>query len=284
MRTRSPTTSENAIENARTRTHTHIVVDAFAQSTCLASRPLDIELGPRSDTLLSMRLLLCTLCVAYLMLAACATAPVSSVTGALVPAGGGGDELRSQPRVGPFVGSFTPPPPPSDARLRLEPLGPEHTERDFEALVSSREHLRRTLAWGDWPEDGFTLEQNRGDLERHRAEFDAHEAYAYTVLDPTGRRCLGCVYLMPLPGGARDQALLAMWVREDEVAQALDAHLLRTLTEWFGRSWPLESWVWPVHPDNGRGRTVAEAQGLTAVATTALEESLPGHQGYAWHR
>lgn len=261
-----------------------MVVDTFAKSTGLLSRPLDTKLGPTSDTLLSMRLLLCTLCVACLVLAACTTAPVRSATSAPGPTGGGEEGSGAQLPAGPFVGSFTPPPPPSDARLRLEPLGPEHTERDFEALMSSREHLRRTLAWGDWPEDGFTLEQNRADLERHRAEFDAHEAYAYTVLDPTGLRCLGCVYLMPLPGGARDQALLALWVREDEVDRALDAHLMQTLTDWFERSWPLESWVWPVHPDNSRGRAVAEAQGLTAVATTALEESLPGHQGYAWHR
>ncbi|MBI1380315.1 MAG: GNAT family N-acetyltransferase [Planctomycetaceae bacterium] len=200
---------------------------------------------------------------------------------------GAGARSRAKIGQGPDffpLSDFTPPPPPSDARLHLEPLGVEHTERDFEALMSSREHLRRTLAWGDWPPEGFTVEANRVDLERHRAEFDAREAYAYTVLDPTGQRCLGCVYLMPMPGGSANEALLALWVREDEVERELDVHLLRTLADWFEASWPLASWVWPIHPDNPRGRAVAEAQGLAPFAAPDLEKSLPGHRGYAWHR
>jgi hypothetical protein len=52
--------------------------------------------------------------------------------------------------------------------LVLEPLGPEHNERDFEAWTSSIDHIRATPGFegGSWPHP-MTLEENLGDLEMH---------------------------------------------------------------------------------------------------------------------
>jgi len=64
--------------------------------------------------------------------------------------------------------------------MRLEPLGPEHNERDHEAWSSSIDHIRATRGFresdvdddGDapWPRP-MSLEENLGDLERHAADF-----------------------------------------------------------------------------------------------------------------
>jgi hypothetical protein len=51
--------------------------------------------------------------------------------------------------------------------FRLEPLGPEHNERDHAAWMSSIEHIHATPGFGDsdWPAP-MSLAENLLDLER----------------------------------------------------------------------------------------------------------------------
>ena len=104
----------------------------------------------------------------------------------------------------------------------LVPLGPQHNERDYAAWSSSIDHIRATPGFpdGDWPHE-MTLEENRGDLERHARDFAARTGFTYTVLDPDDGDVIGCLYIYPLgdeagrggallgprrPGGARRPA------------------------------------------------------------------------------
>ena len=52
--------------------------------------------------------------------------------------------------------------------FRLEPLGPEHNERDHQAWSSSIDHIRATPGFpdGNWPSP-MSLERNLEDLVRH---------------------------------------------------------------------------------------------------------------------
>ena len=71
--------------------------------------------------------------------------------------------------------------------LVLEPLGPEHNERDYEAWTSSMEHITETpgFPWGSWPRE-MTPDENREDLEaRFARRLSQPEGVQYTVLDPT---------------------------------------------------------------------------------------------------
>lgn len=178
----------------------------------------------------------------------------------------------------PWTPSFEPPTELATWRVRLEPLHPSHVELDFAAITGSREHLQRTLQWGDWPREGFTVSENRRDLVRHWNEFENREAYAYTVLTPDGSRCVGCIYVVPGGRGPR-WARLAFWVVEDQLAHDLDLHLAVSVLGWFKERWPLDMVVLPVHSANERG-----ARLLTDLGLSELESPVPQHRLFAWRR
>lgn len=147
------------------------------------------------------------------------------------------------------------PAPPSDGRLTLVPLAPEHNERDHAAWMSSIDHIRATPGFGagDWGTDSWPfempLEQNLGDLEMHWGEFERGEAYAFTVLDPVTDDVIGCVYVDPDDRGDGDAAdvMVRSWVRSTHAD--LDEHLAATVDRWLRTCWPIDSVRWP-------GRTI----------------------------
>ncbi|HSF61669.1 MAG TPA: hypothetical protein VLA69_08230 [Gaiellaceae bacterium] len=119
----------------------------------------------------------------------------------------------------------------------LEPLGPEHNERDHAAWKSSIDHIRRTpgFAGRSWPQP-MSLEENVSDLEAHRTEFEARIAFAYTVLDPETDDVIGCVYVDPDAARAGG-ATLRSWVRVTHAS--LDQPLREAVATWLARDWPL---------------------------------------------
>lgn len=65
--------------------------------------------------------------------------------------------------------------------FRLEMLAPIHNERDYEAWMSSIEHIHSTPGFAppdrggdDWPTT-MTIDENLADLTKHRDEFLAGE-------------------------------------------------------------------------------------------------------------
>ena len=186
-----------------------------------------------------------------------------------------GSSPWKQPRYVPPTGIET-------ARMVLEPLAPRHVERDYAALMSSREHLQRTLQWGTWPREGFTLDENLADLEMHWREFEERVGFAYTVLTPDRQRCLGCVYFTPIDPSQLDvnRALFAYWVIEDELETELDRHLLESILTWVKSDWPFEAVGLLVHDDNTRGSELARA----AELEVAEDAEVPGNQVYRWER
>jgi hypothetical protein len=132
---------------------------------------------------------------------------------------------------------FDPPTGLAVGELRLEPLGPEHNERDYAAWTSSIDHIRRTPGFDEaarWPRE-MSLAENRADLERHAADFLARAGFTFTVLDP-GDDVVGCVYVYPADDGVHDAQVLS-WVRESAAEQ--DAPLRRAVAGWLtSDAWP----------------------------------------------
>ena len=123
-------------------------------------------------------------------------------------------------------------------QFRLEPLGPQHNEDDYEAWSSSIEHIRATPGFidGRWPHP-MTLDENRADLERHARDFAARSGFTYTVLDPSDRGVIGCVYIYPDTKGT-DDAAVTSWVRATRAAA--DAALREVVSAWLSEAWPFE--------------------------------------------
>lgn len=162
-------------------------------------------------------------------------------------------------------------------RIRLEPLQPKFNDLDYKAAQGSRDHLRTTLQWGSWPSPDMTADQNRGDLERHWQEFERREAYAYTVLHPSGTPCIGCVYLNADKQNTRGLRM-AYWVVEDQLANGLDEHVVATVLGNVEAAWPVDQ-VTISHPvQNPRGIKILERRGLEMLGRK------DGNVTFVWKR
>ena len=119
--------------------------------------------------------------------------------------------------------------------FRLEPLGPEHNDRDHAAWSGSIEHIRSTPGFpdGDWPSP-MTLERNLEDLVRHARDFEIRKGFTYSILD--GDAVIGCVYIYPKKD-SEGVAEVSSWVIEERAD--LDRVVFDCLSEWLA-DWPVE--------------------------------------------
>jgi RimJ/RimL family protein N-acetyltransferase len=122
----------------------------------------------------------------------------------------------------------------------LRPIGPDDTDLDMVAVMSSRERLFSVYgaAWG-WPPETMTAAQDREDLQHHADEIAAHESFNYALLDADETVLVGCVYLDPPEKVGGADAEISWWVADawvgTEVERALDAFVPR----WVAEDWPL---------------------------------------------
>ncbi len=130
--------------------------------------------------------------------------------------------------------------------FRLRMLSVNDLVKDFDAVMSSVEHLKSTfstLADDGWPE-GLTLEEDLIDLGWHQREFTLGFSFAYTVMSLDESRCLGCVYIEPTSKPDYDAAI-SMWVRQSELANGLDRRLFQTVKAWISSAWTFSNPAFP---------------------------------------
>ncbi len=85
-------------------------------------------------------------------------------------------------------------------RFRLRMLTVADVDKDYEAVMSSVEHLRKTPTpptCGDWPSYSLTREEDLEDLKWHEEKHLNREIFTYTVMSLDETKCLGCVYIFP---------------------------------------------------------------------------------------
>ena len=166
-------------------------------------------------------------------------------------------------------------------RLYLRPLRASDVELDYQAVMSSAVELRR-WSQSEWPSDDFTRAENLADLVRHEREHVERQAFTYTVLNPAGVTCLGCVYIMPLRPqeallcqGAAHAGRVTFWVRASEVASDLDRHLLATLREWLAAEWAFDRVVFTIGQRETRQAALLKESGLQMRSEFTLEDGRP---------
>ena len=143
----------------------------------------------------------------------------------------------------PFVPkNFVVPPILETKHFRLRMLSVDDVEKDYEAVIETRERFHSMGS--SWPREGFTIEENLADLERHQQEFLDREAFAYTVVSLDESRVLGCVYINPTESDDVN-ARVWMWVRQSEYDKGLDPILFNEVKKWLGSSWPFTNVIYP---------------------------------------
>jgi len=129
----------------------------------------------------------------------------------------------------------------------FEVLQPKHVELDYQALMVSRNFLRR---WSEstWPEDEFLLADNLKDLEWHFEEFKGKYAFTFTILNPSRTKCFGCIYIRPTDSirklsAAEKEKLTpypyfcSYWVIDEIRSSDLERQILFSLNNWLKTSW-----------------------------------------------
>jgi len=147
----------------------------------------------------------------------------------------------------PFVpAEFAVPSALENGQFRLEQLGPQHNEPDYDAWSSSVEHIRQTPGWeqSSWPDDR-DLAKNLDDLQGHADDFEQRKGFTYTVLDAASGDVIGCVYIYPDKSGEHDAKVLS-WVRASRAE--LDAPLWQAVTDWLAADWPFERVAYAERP------------------------------------
>ncbi len=132
----------------------------------------------------------------------------------------------------PFIpDSFQPPQSHKTAQFQLVPLGPDLAKHDYDAYMSSIDHLRANFSSGNWPHAALTMDDARKDVEGEIARFRARKAFTYAVLTPDGSREMGCVYVRPSRKQGYD-ATVALWVTKAEFDRGFQPQLVREVKAW----------------------------------------------------
>jgi hypothetical protein len=127
---------------------------------------------------------------------------------------------------------------------KLVPLGPDLAKHDYDAYMSSIEHLRATFSSGNWPNDKITMADAMKDVEGEMARFQARKSFTYAVLTLDGKKELGCVYLSPSRQPGFD-AQVRMWVTKAEFDKGFETKLRADMKNWVATAWPFKNVAWP---------------------------------------
>ena len=152
--------------------------------------------------------------------------------------------MNTSAQVIPFIPTdFAIPEKLETAELRLRMLTVNDVVKDYDAVMSSIEHCKTIWPGGTWPE-GLALEQNLIDLGWHQKEFQTRRSFAYTVVNLSGSRVLGCVYIEPTRKPGYD-AVVYLWARQSELAGGLEVRLYAAVKRWIAKEWTFERVAFP---------------------------------------
>jgi RimJ/RimL family protein N-acetyltransferase len=167
----------------------------------------------------------------------------------------------------------------------LRPLTAADNPLDYEAVMATQETLR-LRGNGDWPRGDFTLEENLVDLEEHEADFRDRRGFTYTVIEPGGNRCLGCLYIYPLVEALRRRgadeeaaqvsdrdAMVWFWVRPDAVANDIDRQLVTALIPWLRNEFAFPRIVFATWASDPRQTALLRESGLDLTWTRPVRDT-----------
>jgi hypothetical protein len=192
-------------------------------------------------------------------------------------------ESRAEPRFaeGPWNGSYLPQLFHRSATFSYEPCTPRLRVLDYEAYMSSIEHINRCLEWG-WPEPGIELEYSWIDMWTEWAKIGRGDEYAIVALTQAKDREMGAAYIKPVPDSDDPyEAGLYTWVVEDALRAGHDLTLLQDVISWIDAEWDFDRVIHFTPLSYGRGLEVAADAGLRRVDS---RPSQPTYACFEWVR
>ncbi len=130
-------------------------------------------------------------------------------------------------------------------QFKLVPLGPDLASQDYQAYMSSIEHLQKTFTGSqNWPNRNITMADAMKDVEGEKSRFDARKSFTYSVLTLDGAKELGCVYISPSPKQGYE-AVLRIWVTQEQFDRGFEAMLIPEVKKWLAAQWPFQKVAWP---------------------------------------
>jgi hypothetical protein len=127
--------------------------------------------------------------------------------------------------------------------FRLRMLTVNDVVKDYDAVMTSVQHLKSIWPGGSWPE-GLTFEQDLIDLGWHQKEFQIRRSFAYTVVTPSESLVTGCVYINPTRKRGYD-AVVYLWARQSELQGGMEARLHAAVRDWIAKEWPFTKVAFP---------------------------------------
>jgi hypothetical protein len=128
--------------------------------------------------------------------------------------------------------------------FRIRMLSVNDVVKDYDAVMTSIEHLNKMYPTSSWPKKDLTFEQDLIDLGWHQKEFQMRSSFAYTIVSIDENQVLGCLYINPTTKGDYD-ASITMWVRASEVDNGLDSILFDSVKKWILEDWPFQKVAYP---------------------------------------
>ena len=131
-----------------------------------------------------------------------------------------------------------------NGHFRIRMLTVNDVVKDYDAVMTSIDHLQQMYPISSWPSKDLTFEQDLIDLGWHQKEFQMRSSFAYTVVSPDESEVIGCLYINPTTKGDYD-ARISMWIRTSVLDKGLDAILFNSVKDWIKKDWPFESVAYP---------------------------------------
>lgn len=142
-------------------------------------------------------------------------------------------------------GEFEPPVLVETDNFKLVPLGPEVVDLDYEAYMSSIQHLQETFTRSTgWPHENINADDAMQDMLNEQERFNKRESFAYAVLTEDGAREMGCVYVRPSSKVGYD-AEVSLWVTKADYDEGFDERLYDWTRQWVEENWPFEEVAYP---------------------------------------
>jgi hypothetical protein len=127
-------------------------------------------------------------------------------------------------------------------RLRL--ISVLDVVKDYEAVMSSRDHLWGTFPDIEWPTADMTIEKDFQDLDWHEREFEQRSSFCYVAFTPDESQEIAAIYVYPSKKISYD-AKIILWVRSSMLESGFDQAFYKFTRSWISEKWPFKKVAYP---------------------------------------